>query len=228
MFCTQCGSKNPDGAKFCYNCGSSMSGGSVRQTTAAPKSEGGKKGGFGRRLLISLVVFAVCYGISFAVASSDSKDPAETKQAETNFTIPAPPPVVIEQTEAAPVIQEDSGYIASLDGFWEQVKLQDGSFNLDVSALTFHETVYNCTGFTVNMEVEMNAGTSCKDWQVWGRCGSSFVRLAKIHLPAGNGYVSQSVTFKNPVTFDSIAVTPTIVGSYSWSMSLGITDVWTE
>ena len=153
--------------------------------------------------------------ISALDSSSDKKD-TESSQ------------VSVTKQETTAVTKTDSGYIAGLDGYWEEVKLQDGSFNMNVSALTFYQTVYNCTGLTVNMDVTMNAGTSCKEWQVWGRSGGSFVKLAKIYLPAGYGEISQSVSFATPVTFDSIAVTPTVSGSYSWSMALGISDIYTK
>lgn len=124
--------------------------------------------------------------------------------------------------------QSDSGYTASLDGWWEQVSIKDGSLTLDVSALCFAETVYNCTGLTVIMDVTMNAGTNCKDWQLWGRSGNTFTKLAKVYLPAGDGYTSQSITFDKPVTFDALVLAPTIVGGYSYSISMGITDVWSD
>lgn len=227
MYCVQCGTKNPDGAKFCYNCGTSMTGNGAGRATTTKKSNG-NKGGFFSRLLISMVVFAVFYAGSYAITTLTNQNKADKKSESgiaSSFTVP---PVSINKESASTSAQTDSGYIANLDGFWEEVKLQDGSFNLNVSALTFHQTVYNCTGFTVNMDVTMNAGTNCKDWQVWGRSGNNYVKLAKIYLPAGDGYISQSVTFANPVTFDSIAVTPTINGSYSWSMALGISDIYTR
>lgn len=219
MYCRYCGTKNPDSAKFCNNCGRSMTDNSGQQTSSNRR----RGGGFFRRLLVSMVVFAVFYVGSYAVTTLSEKDRTESSRNE-----PVSPVTIAQQEVAVAPVQQDSGYIANLDGYWEEVKLQDGSFNLSVSALTFREKIYNCTGFTVNMDVTMNAGTNCKDWQVWGRNGGRFVRLAKIHLPAGDGYVSQSVTFADPVSFDSIAVTPTIVGSYSWSMSLGISDVYTK
>lgn len=116
----------------------------------------------------------------------------------------------------------------NLDGQWIDVNLKDGSSILNVSALAFTKTVYNCTSMTVNMNVTMNAGTSCKDWQIWGRNGDTFVKIGKIYLPNGDGYVSQTINFASPVTFDAIAVTPTIVGGYSWSLGLSITDVQTK
>lgn len=124
--------------------------------------------------------------------------------------------------------QPTEGYIRDLGGQWESVHLQDGSFSLNVSALAFSETICNCTQMTVNMDVTMNAGTNCKDWQLWGRSGNSFVKLAQVYLPGGDGYTSQTITFDSPVTFDAIAVTPTIVGGYSWSMGLSVTDVWAD
>lgn len=127
--------------------------------------------------------------------------------------------------ETEPVLD---GYVGDLNGQWESVHLQDGNFSLSVSALAFSQTIYDCTEMTVNMNVTMNAGTNCKDWQLWGRSGNRFVKLAKIYLPAGDGYTSQTITFDSPVTFDAIAVTPTIPGGYSWSMGLSVTDVWVD
>lgn len=124
--------------------------------------------------------------------------------------------------------QTPAGYVGDLSGQWESVHLQDGNSSLSVSALAFSQTIYNCTEMTINMEVSMNAGTHCKDWQLWGRSGNRFVKLAKIYLPAGDGYVSQTVTFRSPVSFDAIAITPTVVGGYSWSMALSVTDVWVD
>lgn len=137
-------------------------------------------------------------------------------------------------------VNEDSGaesekpkdtqqdYAEDLGGSWIDIRLKDGSSTLNVSALAFTRTVYNCTGMTVNMNVQMNANTHCKDWTLWGRNGSKFVKIGKIYLPDGDGYVSQPVTFASPVTFDAIAVTPTVPGGYSWSMGLSITDVRTQ
>lgn len=133
-----------------------------------------------------------------------------------------------EHAETEAPTESQKGYVGDLSGQWENVHLQDGSSSLNVSALAFSETIYNCTKMTVNMNVQMNAGTSCKEWQLWGRSGSSFVKLAKISLPAGDGYTSQTITFSTPVTFDAIAVTPTAIGGYSWSMGLSVTDVWVD
>lgn len=117
------------------------------------------------------------------------------------------------------------GYISELVGQWEKVRLEDGSQVLNVTAQVYDQTVYYCSEMTVNMNVQMNAGTNCKDWQVWGRCGGSFVKIGSIYLAAGDGYTSQKLTFSTPITFDAIAITPKIPGGYSWSMNFSITDI---
>lgn len=219
MYCNNCGAKNPDNANFCNNCGSRMNGGSTVQSVPVQKSSGG----FFKKLVVSALVFALFYVGSYVITSMSNEKKDASQKIDIGLTPPASAGVTADQEDT-----QTYASIASLEGYWEDVRLQDGSFNLNVSALTFNQTIYNCTGLTVNMNVQMNAGTSCKDWQLWGRSGNTYVKLAKIYLPAGDGYVSQSVTFPTPVTFDSVAVTPTIVGSYSWSLSLDITDVRTN
>lgn len=140
----------------------------------------------------------------------DGSKPAES-------AAPAPAPAEPEPKD---------NYIAELKGSWEKVNLKDGNSNLNVSAQVYSQTVYNCTEMTIHMEVEMNAGTSCKDWQVWGRSGGSFVKIGTIYLAAGNGYTYQTLTFSKPVTFDAIAITPTIPGGYSWSMGFELRDIY--
>lgn len=212
MYCMHCGTKNPDTAKYCNNCGKSMN------SAPSPKPAGG----FFKRALVTLVAFGIFYGIGYVISSKPSEEKAAAgKDTGIVSDLVQPKPEVVVQTEP-------EGYIANLGGSWEQVKLRDGNFNLNVSALSFTETVYNCKEFTVNMDVTMNAGTHCKDWQVWGRTGGKFKKIGKVYLPNGDGYVSQTLTFVNPVTFDAIAITPTIVGGYSWSMGLSITDVYTS
>jgi len=233
MYCTKCGAKNPDDARFCCGCGSAMGGTPAAQTRPVQKkTETKKSGGLFTRIVSTIIAFAVFYGASYVVTSLTSGKKSEPKSTTSQIKFePAASSedLFIQPAESQLPVQTEApktGYIADLGGSWESVYIQDGNFNLNVSALSFGQTIYNCTGLTVTMDVTMNAGTSCKDWNVWGRSGGTFVKIAKIYLPSGNGYTSQNVTFATPVTFDAIAVTPTIVGGYSWSMSLGITDVY--
>ena len=121
---------------------------------------------------------------------------------------------------------QPKNYIENVDGYWESPNLKDGNFSLNVHALVFYTPLVRCREMTVNMEVSMNAGTKCKEWQVWGRVNGQFQKIAKISLPAGDGAASETITFDTPLTFDAIIVTPTVIGGYSWSMGLSVTDAW--
>lgn len=118
-----------------------------------------------------------------------------------------------------------AGYIDSVDGDWESVTLHDGYSTLNTHAFVFSQKLKQCREMTISMNVSMKAGTNCKDWQLWGRVDGQFQKIAKIDLPAGDGFVSQTVQFDTPITLDAVIVTPTIPGGYSWSMSLLVTDV---
>ena len=241
MYCMHCGTKNPDGARFCNNCGKPMntapaapSGSTGGSRSSGNRSSGNRSGGgkgignFLKRLVLTIVVSGLAYSLSYACASGsffkDKPSKKDTDYSASSVQIQAPAAPAVVQTE--PAKKSETGYIADLGGSWESVKLKDGNFNLNVSALAFSQKVYNCTSMTVNMDVTMNAGTKCKDWNIWGRSGGSFTKIGKIYLSNGDGYVSQTVTFSSPVSFDAIAITPTVVGGYSWSMGLSITDVY--
>lgn len=211
MYCMHCGAKNPDSAKYCNNCGKPM------KRAPSPKSSG-----FDWELLISVVVligaviFLLNWGLDMISGGiSVVKNWIGDRKEESSYS-------VTEEYNPA------GDYTPSLTGTWQEVRLQDGNSNLNVNALVFPETVSDCTAFTVMMDVTMNAGTKCKDWQVWGRSSGSFVKIGKVYLPDGDGYVSQQLTFDSPISFDAIAITPTAKGGYSWSMGLSITDVITR
>lgn len=121
-----------------------------------------------------------------------------------------------------------TGYLGTPSGRSQKTTLHDGSFTLNIHAFVLDETVRDCKELTVDMSVEMKAGTKCRDWQLWGRNNGYFQKIGKIHLPDGDGDICQTLTFDTPVTFDAVAITPTIPGGYSWSLWFEITDVWVE
>ena len=150
--------------------------------------------------------------------------------AETTPKATTPKATVPKATEPKPEPTtkptQPKNYIEYVDGYWESTNLKDGNFSLNVHALVFYTPLVRCREMTVNMEVSMNAGTKCKEWQVWGRVNGQFQKIAKISLPAGDGAGSETITFDTPLTFDAIIVTPTVIGGYSWSMGLSVTDAW--
>ena len=134
----------------------------------------------------------------------------------------------VELVPYAPETTAPDGYISIVDGDWEKVTLSEGYNTWNVHAYVFSQELKRCREMTVAMNVSMKAGTKCKDWQLWGRVGGKFKKLASITLSAGDGYTEQTIRFDTPVTLDAIAITPTVPGGYSWSMGLAVGDVWTD
>lgn len=225
MLCPN-GHPNRDGARFCRVCGAPMS----RQPARKKSSKSGV-------IAIVAVVLAVLAGIGM-MANADKPESAPSVEKPV-ITPPAAPeapaateaPVVPEFTvppvTLAPPTEPDN-YIAVVDGYWESVYLKDGTQNLNVHAWVFNETLVRCKQLTVSMEVEMNAGTKCYDWDVWVRRNGVFEKHSKLYLSGGNGSLEETIYFSTPATIDAIVVTPTAAGGYSWSMAMRIFDVWLD
>lgn len=124
--------------------------------------------------------------------------------------------------------QRPEGYVGDLLGYKEKVTLRDGYSTLNVHALVLFDKVERCKQLTINMSVEMKAGTSCTDWNLWGRSGGKFRKIGSVYLPGGDGDTSQTVYFSDPVSFDAVVVTPTKPGGYSWALGFTVTDVWVK
>ena len=81
---------------------------------------------------------------------------------------------------------------------------------------------------TVNIKIEMNYGARCKDWELGARIDGKWQKLEQISLPDGNGSTTHTVKFDTPTNLDAVSITPTIVGGYSWTEWLWLSDIWTE
>ena len=190
-------------------------------------------------LIPAVACVVAVLGIVVCIASVTGKAPRQNVSMKAAATEPVLQPAPAETTPKATVPKatepkpepttkptQPKNYIEYVDGYWESTNLKDGNFSLNVHALVFYTPLVRCREMTVNMEVSMNAGTKCKEWQVWGRVNGQFQKIAKISLPAGDGAASETITFDTPLTFDAIIVTPTVIGGYSWSMGLSVTDAW--
>lgn len=212
--CPEDGTQNT--GNYCSHCGRQ------RPKYAANASDNSSKSGNShplRNFVIAAVAFCVCYGVSHTIVShsTDSTSPTVSPSAllsQTSTPIQTAPVYDIGSEDAA----------VSYDWNWTEATIREGSSVLTVSAAEFTRTLYNVKGFTVHMDVEMYANTSCKDWQVWIRRNGSYEKAGKIYLPNGKGEVTQAITLSSSTSFDAIAITPTIPGGYSWSMSLGFSD----
>ncbi len=109
-----------------------------------------------------------------------------------------------------------------LSGDWESISIGD----VDCHAFVFDSRLTGVTAFDLDIEVEMNAGARCENWNVWGRKsrGGSFEEIGSIYLSGGNGSASATIRLSGAMNLDAVAVTPTIPGSYSWSLAIGISN----
>ena len=128
------------------------------------------------------------------------------------------------EVQAADATAEPSNYIDFLQGDWQTVSLD--SSHTDASAIVFTQKI-RCTEMTVNIKIEMNYGARCKDWELWARIDGKWQKLEQISLPDGNGSTTHTVTFDTPTNLDAVSITPTIVGGYSWTEWLWLSDIWT-
>ena len=128
------------------------------------------------------------------------------------------------EVQATDATAEPSNYIDSLQGDWQTVSLD--SSHTDASAIVFTQKI-RCTKMTVNIKIEMNYGARCKDWELWVRIDGQWKNLEQISLPDGNGSTTHTVAFDTPANLDAVSITPTIVGGYSWTEWLWLSDIWT-
>lgn len=216
MYCPN-GHQNREGANFCRICGVPLN------------TPGGKSGKSSRSVFVVIGIIAlVLAGIGMmANADKPEETPAVTTPAVEAPVITPPTEVPTYEPTYAPATEPDN-YIAQVSGRFESVRIQDGSSTLNVHAFVFNETLVRCEQMTIYMEVEMQNGTKCYDWNVWVRRNGTFEKYTKIHLDSGDGALEETVYFSTPTTIDAVVVTPTVAGGYSWKMSLGIFDVWLD
>ena len=115
------------------------------------------------------------------------------------------------------------GYYSYVDGDWgNKIKIGDAT----VGQFVFNSPLVDCKEMTININVEMKAGTHCNNWDLWGRENGKMKKLGEIYLADGDGATSKTFSFSPAISIDAVAVTPTISGGYSWSIGLSVTDVW--
>ena len=111
-----------------------------------------------------------------------------------------------------------------LSGDWEEATLKDNSRTWDVHAFRLDETLYNCKSFDLEVDISMNYGARCKDWQVWVGYRGDYSKVGTIYLADGDGYASKTIRLRDATTFDAVAIVPTVQGGYSWSFYLYVSN----
>lgn len=111
-----------------------------------------------------------------------------------------------------------------LSGDWEEATLKDNGRTWDVHAFRLDETLYNCKSFDLEVDISMNYGARCKDWQVWVGYRGNYSKVGTIYLADGDGYASKTIRLRDAATFDAVAIIPTVQGGYSWSFYLYVSN----
>lgn len=107
-----------------------------------------------------------------------------------------------------------------LDGDWESVKIN----NYNVHAFVLYSKLYSVTSFDLDIEVVMNAGARCENWNVWVRTsrGGSFENVGTIYVDGGSGEASKTIRLSTAKNIDAVALTPKASGNFSWTLYMGI------
>lgn len=182
----------------------------------------------------NIVMIAAGNGYSVGVGENNSIIACANSDYEEQHIIgwlPDKPKQIVEKepvpVETTVVTQPTTpkGYFSFVDGDWgDKTKIGDANVWLFV----FNSPLVDCKEMTVSINVEMNAGTHCKNWDLWGRESGKMKKLGEIYLANGDGFTSKTFSFAPSISIDAVAVTPTISGGYSWSLGMSVTDVWLE
>lgn len=166
--------------------------------------------------------------LSIAAFAEKSSIPETTQPTVPETTVPETTVPETTQPTVPTTTQPTTpkGYYESVGGHWADsaTKLGDVSTYLYLLDMPLN----NCKEITVHVSVEMKAGTHCKNWVLWGRVNGVVKKIGEFTLPGGDGDTSVTFKFNPAISFDAIVVTPTVPGGYSWSLGMGVSDIWLE
>lgn len=112
--------------------------------------------------------------------------------------------------------------IVLLEGDYEKVNIRTCSNNYTVHAFVLDTPLRGVRSIGVAINVSMKYNTHCYDWDVWVRSGGSFKKVGSLYLEDGDGFATDTISFKYATNFDAVAVIPTKPGGYSWTMGVGV------
>lgn len=121
-----------------------------------------------------------------------------------------------------------SAALASTTGSHQDVTISTSNGSIGTSAYVLPTSAVNCKSFRLDVSIEMKRNSKCTDWDIWIGNGNSYAKAGTLYLPGGTGKTSTVVKLNIAKTFDSVTITPTSRGSYSWRMELSVSDIVTD
>lgn len=112
--------------------------------------------------------------------------------------------------------------IGTVEGHWSDKTTKLG--DVETTLYVLNNALVNCTEVTIQINVEMKAGTHCENWVLWARVNGSVEKCCEFELPGGDGAAEVTFTFDPSLSFDAITVTPTVPGGCSWDLGLGVVN----
>ena len=99
---------------------------------------------------------------------------------------------------------------------------------VNTSAYVLPSPAVNCKSFQLDVDIEMLRKAKCTDWDIWIGNGNSYAKAGTLYLSGGTGKASTVVKLDIAKTFDSVTITPTALGAYSWKMSMSVSNIVTD
>lgn len=140
----------------------------------------------------------------------------------------APDPVITEYTFGSSG-QQDSAYEDShlpyVIGTWSDERYTkngawSGIYQLD-------QTLYNCKKFTLYFKQENSSNLTLTSFNLHVRSNGTWNTVGTFAMEKGSSVESWTVfEFPEGITFDAVAVTPTVSGNYRYTSWVGVEDVW--
>lgn len=128
--------------------------------------------------------------------------------------MPMPNKEAIQATEAPSAL-------GAVSGHWENDVVNGWSTNV----FALDSTIKGCTSMTIYFNAEMQYGARCKDWTVYARTSGGWEDIGSLFLSNGTGETTTTLKLDGTKNIDAICIEPTVQGSYSWNMSIGVYDV---
>lgn len=107
----------------------------------------------------------------------------------------------------------------------EDITIQTQGDSIDTYAYILSTPAVNCRSFRLDVNINMKGNAKCKNWDVWIGNGNLYSKAGTLYLPGGTGSTTAVIQLKIAKTFDSITLTPTTRGSFSWTMSISLSDI---